>query len=49
VADKTKIPGAIEEILRPAMSDAVRRTSARLETDRTLEKMFKRLCKILKL
>ena len=33
----------------PAVSDAVRRPSARLERDRTLEKMFKRLCKILKL
>jgi hypothetical protein len=33
----------------PAVSDAVRRTSARFETDRTLEKRFRRLCNILKL
>jgi hypothetical protein len=33
----------------PAVSDAVRRTSARLETDQALAKRFKRLCKILKL
>ena len=32
-----------------AVSDAVRRTSARLETDRALEKKFRRLCKLLKL
>jgi REP element-mobilizing transposase RayT len=32
-----------------AVSDAVRRTLARLETDQLLEKRFKRLCKILKL
>jgi putative transposase len=40
---------AVGGLQYPAVSDAVRRTSARLETDRTLEKMFKRLCKILKL
>jgi len=33
----------------PAVSDAIRRTSARLETDQALERRFKKLCKILKL
>jgi hypothetical protein len=33
----------------PAVSDAVRRISARLETDRALEKRFKKLREILKL
>jgi hypothetical protein len=33
----------------PAVSDAGRRSSARLETNRALEKSFERLCKILKL
>jgi putative transposase len=33
----------------PAVSDAVRRISTRLETDQTLGKRFKKLCKILKL
>jgi hypothetical protein len=32
-----------------AVSDAVRRTSARLETDRALDKRIKKLCKIWKL
>jgi len=37
---------AVGRLQDPAVSDAVRRTSARLERDRALEKMFKRLSKI---
>jgi putative transposase len=44
-----EIGEAVGGLQYPAVSDAVRRTSARLETDRALEKRFKRLCKILKL
>jgi hypothetical protein len=40
---------AVGDLRYPAVSDAVRRTSARLKTDGALEKRFKRLCKILKL
>ena len=43
-----EIGEAVGGLQYPAVSDAVRRTSARLETDRALEKRFKRLCKILK-
>jgi chromosomal replication initiation ATPase DnaA len=44
-----EIGQAVGSLKYPAVSDAVRRTSARLETDRTLEKTFRRLCSILKL
>ena len=44
-----EIGQAVGGLQYPAVSDAVRRISARLERDRALEKMFKRLCKILKL
>jgi hypothetical protein len=44
-----EIGDAVGGLEYPAVSDAVRRTSARLETDRVLEKRFERLRKILKL
>jgi putative transposase len=44
-----EIGEAVGGLQYPAVSDAVRRTSARLETDRALQKRFKRLCKILRL
>ena len=44
-----RIGEAVGGLQYPAASDAVRRTSARLETDRALEKRFKRPSKILKL
>jgi hypothetical protein len=44
-----EIGDAVGGLRYPAVSDAVRRTSARLETDRALQKRLKRLCKILKL
>jgi putative transposase len=44
-----EIGEAVGGLRYPAVSDAVRRTSARLEMDRALEKRFRRLCKILKL
>jgi chromosomal replication initiation ATPase DnaA len=44
-----EIGEAVGGLQYPAVSDAVRRTSARLGTDRALEKRFRRLCKILKL
>jgi putative transposase len=40
---------AVGGLQYPAVSDAVRRISARLEIDRGLEKRFKKLCRILKL
>src|SRR6516225_3011794 len=40
---------AVGGLRYPAVSDAVRRTSVRLERDQALHKMFKRLCKILNL
>jgi putative transposase len=40
---------AVDGLRYPAVSDAVRRISARLETDRGLGTRFKKLCKILKL
>jgi putative transposase len=44
-----EIGNAVGGVQYPAVSDAVRRTSARLETDRALEKRLKKLCRILKL
>ena len=44
-----EIGEAVGGLQYPAVSDAVRRTSARLETDGALGKKFKRLRKILKL
>ena len=44
-----EIGKAVGGLKYPAVSEAVRRTSARLETDRALEKKFKTLCRILKL
>jgi REP element-mobilizing transposase RayT len=44
-----EIGDAVGGLRYPAVSDAVRRTSARLETDRALGKRLKRLRKILKL
>jgi putative transposase len=44
-----EIGEAVGGLKYPAVSEAVRRTSARLEADRALEKKFKTLCKILKL
>ena len=44
-----EIGKAVGGLQYPAVSDAVRRTSARLKTDRALEKRYKHLCKILKL
>jgi putative transposase len=40
---------AVGGLQYPAVSDAVRRISARLETDPDLEKRFQKVCKILKL
>ena len=44
-----EIGEAVGGLQYPAVSDAVRRTSARLETDQALAKKYKTLCKILKL
>jgi hypothetical protein len=44
-----EIGEAVGGLQYPAVSDAVRRTSARLKTDRALGKRFKGLRKILKL
>jgi hypothetical protein len=44
-----EIGQVIGSLQYPAVSDAVRRTSARLETDRALEKRFRRLRRMLKL
>jgi hypothetical protein len=39
-----EIGQAVRGLQYPAVSDAVRRISARLERDRALEEMFRRLC-----
>jgi putative transposase len=44
-----EIGDAVGGVRYPAVSDAVRRASARLETDRALQKSLKRVCKSLKL
>jgi hypothetical protein len=44
-----EIRDAVGCLKYPAVSDAVRRTSARLETDRALGKTLKKVCRILKL
>ena len=44
-----EIGEAVGGLRYPAVSDAIRRTSARLETDGALERKFKRLRNILKL
>ncbi len=44
-----EIGDAVGGLQYPAVSDAVRRTSAQLEIDQELKKRFKRICKILRL
>ena len=44
-----KIGEAVGGLQYPAVSDAVRRTSARLKTDRALQKRYKGIRRILKL